>query len=1110
MTLNDEDVWQLSFEFQHQLLHQKFRELKGTVVRRLLQANGLDLIILLGLGTIEALSNFAGPVLLQQLLRAMEDGSAPQSKAVIFATLSLLVRLFACQSSVFSLWYSRRSYERSRGELIMMLYEKTLARKIIGDTAVSEKPGSVEGENEDVGLEDDTSPNGREAFKKLTGPFKRFGQFLTKRICKPSAQEEVKQAASIGKIYNLMSPARFWEFQSLIQIPFGLVLSVVLVWKLIGWPCLFGVLTVAVAESINALITRILLGYQRELRAVTDRKLKKVTQYVSAIRHLRWYGWQHFWQDQIMGTRQEELRLSVITGLLRNVINVTSSLASELLPVAAFFAYTILAGKPLRIDIAFPALQLFSMLESSLREIPRLITVLLNAKIAVDRIEGFMGEPDKGDAMISSNTRGRSEIKLQDASFAWPGTLHQVLRNISLEFPAGLTVVCGKVAAGKTALLQALLGELERQGGDVLLPNETVGYCAQTPWLQSMSIRENIIFTSPYEESRFRRVLEACALSQDLATFKDGDLTNIGENGVGLSGGQKARVALARAIYSQANILYLDDPLSALDHQTAEVIVRKCFCSPLTEGRTIVLVTHRTSLCLNVAKQVVEVCDGNARVLEQNALTTSDISRVTSTDSADEAKQDQEEGADGSTEAEKFMEDEKRAHGGVKAAVYWEYIKAGKLKWWAILIVVVASHRLVGVGQTWFLKSWGEAYSRPRGRAASGFFGNLPSPEVDVRPWLLGFFLLAIVHAVVYVIWRCFLIVIVYTAGRRMFKDVMNRISHATFRFYDVTPVGRLMNRLTSDIGTVDGDIADEFEHSAYLIIAWLSSVVVIASVTPIFLYGQLQMDFVSVERVVELLHLEQEPPGTVDPPAWWPSFDGDIIFEDVTIRYAPPLDPSLSGISVRIPAGSTTALLGRTGSGKSTLALSLLATMKPESGRILIDNIDISNINTHALRDRITFIPQDPHLFPGTLHSNLDPHNTHSASTIASILSLVAPSQTSWSASTPVSAGGKNLSQGQRQLVGLARAVLRRSSVVVMDEATASIDEGTAREVQRVLRRELKGSTVVVIAHRVEAVEGAEWVVRMEGGRVVESRATREEERRGGAVMGGQEVGKV
>lgn len=629
---------------------------------------------------------------------------------------------------------------------------------------------------------------------------------------------------------------RFWEFQSLVRVPLSLVLSIVLVWKVIGWPCFFGIVTVLVAQSINALVTRVLLRYERKRRAVTDQKLKKVTQYVSAIRHLRWYGWQDFWQNQIMQARQQELRLFVVTGLLRIMINVTNYLASDLFPVAAFFAYTILAGKPLRLDIAFPALQLFSMLESSLREVPRLITVLLNAKIAVDRIEDFMGEPDKDDAMIRSNLRGRSQIKLQDASFAWPGTSHQVLRNVSLEFPIGLTVVCGKVAAGKTALLQALLGELERQGGDVVLPNDTVGYCAQSPWLQSMSIRDNILFTSPYDEVRFRKALEACALTQDLATFKDGEMTNIGENGVGLSGGQKARVALARAIYSQAKVLYLDDPLSPLDHQTAEIVVRKCLCGPLAEGRTIVLVTHRTALCQNMAKQVIEVFEGKARVLDQNALMVGDLSRVISTDSEDQSKHDQQEDVEEATEATKFIEDEKRAHGGVKAAVYWEYVKAGKLKRWTILVVVIALHRLIVVGQTWFLKSWGEAYNRPQERTASGPLDDLPSPEVNVRPWLLGLFLIAIVQAAMFCVSQCFMIIIVYTAGRRMFRDVMNRVSHATFRFYNVTPVGRLMNRLTSDIGTVDGNISDQFEDVAFLTIAWVSSIFVIASVTPIFL----------------------------------------------------------------------------------------------------------------------------------------------------------------------------------------------------------------------------------------------------------------------------------
>lgn len=219
--LNDEDVWQLGFEFQHQLLHQKFRELAGSVVRRLLQANGIDLIILLSLGTIETLSckyfdqcncllidylvsDFAGPVLLQQLLLAMEDGSAPRSRAVIFASLSLVVRLISCQSSVFSLWYSRRSYERSRGEMITMLYEKTLSRKIIGESGVSENPDSGEAANDGDGPDDISAGNGRKAPNRLKGPLKRFGQFLAKQLWRPSTKEERKHAASIGKIYNLM------------------------------------------------------------------------------------------------------------------------------------------------------------------------------------------------------------------------------------------------------------------------------------------------------------------------------------------------------------------------------------------------------------------------------------------------------------------------------------------------------------------------------------------------------------------------------------------------------------------------------------------------------------------------------------------------------------------------------------------------------------------------------------------------------------------------------------------------------------------------------------------------------------------------------------------
>lgn len=202
--------------------------------------------------------------------------------------------------------------------------------------------------------------------------------------------------------------------------------------------------------------------------------------------------------------------------------------------------------------------------------------------------------------------------------------------------------------------------------------------------------------------------------------------------------------------------------------------------------------------------------------------------------------------------------------------------------------------------------------------------------------------------------------------------------------------------------------------------------------------YGQLQMDFVAVERVVELVHLKQEPGGIVDPPAWWPSYRGDIVFEDVTIRYAPQLNPSLSSMSFCIPGGSTTALLGRTGSGKSTLTLALLGTILPESGHILIDGIDISKVDKQALRSRITFLAQDPVLFPGSIRHNLDPLDEYSNDACEAVLDRVCGTG-QWRLDTEIEAGGQ-ISQGQRQLLALARAVLRRSSIVILDEVRTII----------------------------------------------------------------------
>ncbi|KAH6611900.1 P-loop containing nucleoside triphosphate hydrolase protein [Boeremia exigua] len=1218
--MDDEDVWDLGWEFKHARLHEAFRTLQGSVTRRIFVANGMDALRTTSLNLLRLCATLLTPVLLQQLLGSMKDVTSPRSATITYAFISLFVRLLSSQCNVFNLWYQRRAYERSRGQLITMLYEKTLNRKILGakqeskDHADGETSAECNGE-----ANESTQPVKAVPQSKLRRLWLRIRSLLSKN--KKQEKEEENAAASMGKILNLMRndvyeiSQRFWEFSDIIVKPLGVIGSTLLIWRMLGWSCLLGVLALALTQVLSVVLARYQVYFERKRRKVTDEKLQRTTQFIESIRHLRWYGWHEAWLKGILDSRQAELHLRVLQIIFTTSLAFIMRFGSGLFPAVAFYAFTKLAGKPLSVDLIFPAIDLFRLLESYLGALPPLITTLLNAYIAMGRIEAFMAEPDKEDVALVSD--GVDELSLQGASFAWPGVEKSVLEDITLSFPLGLTVIYGEVASGKTALLQALLGELDKTAGELVRPDQVIGYCAQTPWLQSMSIRDNILFSEPYDELRYKQVLEACALIPDMVEFKHGDLSNIGENGIGLSGGQKARVALARAVYSKAKLLFLDDPLSALDHQTADFIVHNLLNSSLVEGRVTVLVTHRTELCHDLAKQWVQLDHGRATIHEptkqddRNALKRAQTNESLS---EEEAKKREEEQA--AAIPDKFIEDEHRAEGGVKLRVYWRYIKAGTLQWWAISIVVMALYRFLDVAETWFVKAWGEGYEN---KHSDGVFGFLPPPTEDVVPWLWVFFVFVAGTAVLFWFTNVIMFGVGYNAAKAIFKEAVDKVAHATFRFYDVTPVGRLMNRLTSDMNTVDGGLSSAFTVFGWQMIGFVSCIVVILSSTPAFLafglllccgfvynfyrflptsqslrrlemvslsplmsnfgalveglttvrafnaqprfqarvievvdnfqkndhfywslqawlsfrfstmsasatlvmtliavytgispgltafvlitasrfvmyteymcriYGQLEMQFTSVERVIELLDLEQEAPGVVDPPAHWPTYTGNIIFENATIRYAENLDPALQDVSLTIPAGSNTAVIGRTGSGKSTLALSLLATIVPESGRILIDGVDISTVNKQALRSRVTFLAQEPVLFPGSMRKNLDPLDEYSDGACEAVLAKIAGSH-GWTLSTNIEGGGKGLSQGQRQLVGLARAMLRRSPVLIMDEATASIDFETAQRIQSVLREEMKESTVITIAHRLEAVKNADYCVVLGKGRLIKA----------------------
>lgn len=770
----------------------------------------------------------------------------PESRnaTITYALLSLVLRMLSTQCSVFNLWYQRRAYERSRGEMITMLYEKTLNRKILGAKQEPKEEEQANGQAEnDTNEHTNGDVNGSAPPTK--GRPKGFRVLLKKLYAlAPSlfminAKKEARKqdAASMGKILNLMRndvyevSQRFWEFSDIITKPTGAIFAILLIWRMLGWSCLLGVLALVATQSINVLIARYEVYFEKKRRVATDEKLQRTNQFIESIRHLRWYGWQEAWLEGILESRQKELHLRVVQIIFNTSLAFILRFGSGLFPAVAFYAFTKLAGKPLHVDLIFPAIDLFHLLESYLRALPQLITTLLNAYVAMGRIEDFMKEPDKEETDVVPE--GTAELSLQDASFAWPGVDKNVLEDITLSFPPGLTIIYGEVASGKTALLQALLGELDRTDGEFIRPDEVIGYCAQTPWLQSMSIRDNILFSYPYEEARYKQVLDACALVPDMAEFKHGDLSNIGENGIGLSGGQKARVALARAVYSKSKVLFLDDPLSALDHQTAEYIVQKLLAGPLLAGRTTVLVTHRTELCHGLAKQWVELNKGRATIHEPHPDEENALKRAQTQESISEEEAKKREEEQAAAIPDKFIEDEHRATGAVKLRVYWRYIKAGTLYWWAISIVVMAGFRVVDIAETWFIKAWGEGYDFDDPR---GMFHFLPPPAQDVIPWLVTFFLFVTGTAVLFWWTNLIMFGVGYHAAKNIFKEAVTRVAHATFRFYDVTPVGRLMNRLTSDMNTIDGHLSMMFTIFAWTIIGWVSSIVVILASAPAFL----------------------------------------------------------------------------------------------------------------------------------------------------------------------------------------------------------------------------------------------------------------------------------
>lgn len=413
--------------------------------------------------------------------------------------------------------------------------------------------------------------------------------------------------------------------------------------------------------------------------------------------------------------------VSSLAGINHSHANQDNRANPVLLAVAALSVYAYINGTLLP-STAFTALSIFNELEFVLSVVPELTTELLDAIVSSKRIQDYLQSAEK-----IPHTTFSDKIVIRNASIAWAADSDEsvedkfMLRGVELEFPLHeLSLISGKTGSGKSLLLAALLGEADILEGHVELPEppnckskfdyiatpanwilpNAIAYVAQIPWIENANIRDNILFGLPYDESRYRKTISACSLEQDFLMLVDGEFTEIGANGINLSGGQRWRLSFARALYSRAGILVLDDIFSAVDAHVGRHIFEEGLCGELATGRTRILVTHHMKLCLPKAKYTVILEDGTVAHagLVEDLKTTGELTDILHSEESIDAEGDfieeelelfntgrarRQSQQDNHANQEvpkptprQFVQTEEREHGSVKRAMYWAYIKA--------------------------------------------------------------------------------------------------------------------------------------------------------------------------------------------------------------------------------------------------------------------------------------------------------------------------------------------------------------------------------------------------------------------------------------------------
>ena len=883
---------------------------------------------------------FAPTLLLKAILEYVEHTDvAPLNVLWLYVILLPVTDVIRSIGDARALWIGRKICINIRAILIGEIYAKALRRKASTgkDSALGTNPTPAEAKKKGIlarvkrvfGLGKDENKPGQASngSDEAAADSKKEG--------------ESDEQANMGTIINLMSVDSFKVSEVTAYLhflvaaaPTQLLVSIILLYQVMGLSAIPGFIVMVALLPINIAFAKGFNSTQKKIMAATDKRIHTTNEILQNIRIIKYFAWEYRFSNIVDEKRRAELAALRARFLLWACAVAVWNTVPILITFFSFLVYTVIEGKPLYPSVAFTAISLFLLLRYPLDQLGDMIAHVQESKVSIDRIEEFLSEDEteKFEQLGADNVdeNGNRTIGFRDATFIWggkdvvaeDGSMAFRLLDLNLDFKIGkLNVITGPTGSGKTSMLMALLGEMTIMKGRVYLPGgrsredvrpdpetdlaETCAYVAQQAWLVNANIKENILFSAPFDEKRYKDVIVACALERDLEILDNGDETLVGEKGITLSGGQKQRISLARAVYSNSKHLILDDCLSAVDSHTAQWIFNNCIMGPLMMHRTCILVSHNIPLCVphsdlvvtmtngritaqgtpeelvkagKLGEDIVKSRPGSAHVSRVPSRVPSSVGEESGNTFVNEPDAVAGDAAPKAPKKEAKKQDameETKSTGAVKWPVLKLYLGSmGSWWFWVVACAVFGLQQLSGVASNVWIKEWANQYAEEtsansypaHGYGANSYassefqnvqnpafiasIGNLGGnstmlsanmvPHVNATYYLVVLALIGMAGALAAFVRDLWIFLGSLTASWKLHNRLMKAVSGAQFKFFDITPLGQMMNRFSKDLEAVDQEVAPIAIGVMSCALGIVVTVVLIAVITPGFLIAGL------------------------------------------------------------------------------------------------------------------------------------------------------------------------------------------------------------------------------------------------------------------------------